>query len=130
MTQASRESDDIVQLILQKQAAALGRRARPDRPLKLLFTIRNGEHRIQINGRPQDSSQALRASNNNPLSMRLQAFRADLASAPEAIWKDLLRTWRLNDTPMARRLKSLSKEQQLRHWREYSDCPHREEDLG
>jgi hypothetical protein len=91
------------------------------RELKVLFTLMNGEHRIQVNG-PEKEVEAVAKASNRLLTM----YRFDLASTPETNYEPLLLALRQDDSHTARRVKSLLPEARTAHWRQFPDCPHRE----
>lgn len=90
-------------------------------PIKVLITLRSGEHRIQVNGDPEYVSQVVKFSNGF-----LTKWRYDLASGPEQNWRELLDTWRNAQDRLANQTLSLFKDAQHQHLRKDPKCPHQD----
>ena len=91
------------------------------RPLNVLITLRDGEHRIQVNGDEEYISQIVTLSKGF-----LTRWRYDLASEPEQNWRELRDIWRNAEDNVANQALSLFREAQRTHLREHPNCPHQD----
>ena len=77
------------------------------RPLKVLITLMNGEHRVQVNGSPADVLQIVEVSEG---FLRLaRVYKEDLASGPETNWRELRAAWNNSSDAIALNALSLLK---------------------
>ena len=94
------------------------------RSLRVLFTLMDGEHRIQVNGDSEEIAQLVQISEGV-----LKWHRSDLASTPEKNWRNLRAAWIKSgsNNGIAAQAFSLFKVSQASHFREWPTCPYKDE---
>ncbi len=91
------------------------------RPLNVLITLMNGEHRIQVNGDPGDIDQLSRIS-----GILLHRHRLDLISGPEKNC-EIRACWVQSGNSVASQALSLLRRQACPdHLSQHPDCPYRD----